>query len=88
MWILKLKSVDSEEKSVDSEAKKCGFVKKNSHFFHCLLPKVWFNKSEKKHLSVSTLRRLYTAGNVSFFTFHLYTVHQNVNIGYGQWPSG
>ena len=36
MWILKLKSVDSE-------AKKCGFVKKNSHFFYCLIPKVWFN---------------------------------------------
>ena len=36
VWILKLKSVDSE-------AKKCGFVKKNSHFFYCLLPKVWFN---------------------------------------------
>ena len=42
MWILKLKSVNSEVKSVDSEAKKCGFVKKNSNFFYCLLPKVWF----------------------------------------------
>ena len=44
MWILKLKSVDSEVKSVDPEAKKCGFMKKNSHFFYCLLPKVWFNE--------------------------------------------
>ena len=39
MWILKLKSVDSE-------AEKCGFVKKNSHFFYCLIPKVWFKCNE------------------------------------------
>ena len=27
---------------MDSEAEKCEFVKKNSHFFYCLIPKVWF----------------------------------------------
>ena len=39
--------MDSEVKSVDSEEKKCGFVKKNSHFVYCLLPKVWFKISSK-----------------------------------------
>ena len=61
MWILKLKSVDFEVKSVDSEAKKCGFVKKNSHFFYCLLPKVWFKSGKKTypHEEASVIPDLY-----------------------------
>ena len=42
--------MNSEVKSVDSEAKKCGFVKKNSHFFYCLLPKVWFKGDQMANL--------------------------------------
>ena len=29
---------------MDSEAEKCGSVKKNSHFFYCLITKVWFKR--------------------------------------------
>ena len=59
MWILKLKSVNSEVKSVDSEAKKCGFVKKNSHFFYCLLPKVWFKSNKTLVLCIRTIFIIY-----------------------------
>ena len=59
MWILKLKSVDSE-------AEKCGFVKKNSHFFYCLIPKVWF----KPFLTVISLCRF------SMFDFCLLISYQ------------
>ena len=35
---------------MDSDSKdeeKCGFVKKNSHFFYCLIPKVWFKRHNR-----------------------------------------
>ena len=73
MWILKLKSVNSEVKSVDSEAKKCGFVKNNSYFFYCLLPKVWF-KARETTTKCEFVNQKITRSSASYFLIHKSTL--------------